>query len=210
MRPTDGPGRSVRGHSAFWEQHARTRRDTDRRAERVAASAARVATPRARTTPIGRQSSATDVTAAAAAAMTTTPAIVAAPFTAGRPDTAGIRARLWCAQRICTTVCVADRGCRSRGGGSDPRTSRRRRSRVPGRPGGRDRAREDLELVATCRDGREALERIRGEPPDVAVLDLSMPRLTAQGVLEELAATGCRAGCSCCRSISAVRPCMPA
>jgi two-component system nitrate/nitrite response regulator NarL len=48
----------------------------------------------------------------------------------------------------------------------------------------------DLELVATCRDGLEALERIRSEPPDVAVLDLSMPRLTAQGVLEELAATG--------------------
>src|SRR5262245_59810787 len=48
----------------------------------------------------------------------------------------------------------------------------------------------DLELVATCRNGQEALERIRSDPPDVAVLDLRMPRLGAQGVLAELAAAG--------------------
>jgi two-component system nitrate/nitrite response regulator NarL len=52
----------------------------------------------------------------------------------------------------------------------------------------------DLELVATCRDGAEALESIRADPPDVAVLDLRMPRLDAAGVLEELAddGSGCR------------------
>jgi len=45
----------------------------------------------------------------------------------------------------------------------------------------------DLELVATCRNGQEALERLRADPPDVAVLDLRMPRLGAQAVLTELA-----------------------
>jgi len=45
----------------------------------------------------------------------------------------------------------------------------------------------DLELVATCRNGQEALERIRSEPPDVAVLDLRMPRLGAEAILMELA-----------------------
>jgi two-component system, NarL family, nitrate/nitrite response regulator NarL len=49
---------------------------------------------------------------------------------------------------------------------------------------------EDLELVATCRNGQEALEHIRENAPDVAVLDLRMPRLGAQGVLTELAAGG--------------------
>jgi two-component system nitrate/nitrite response regulator NarL len=48
-----------------------------------------------------------------------------------------------------------------------------------------ERAR-DLELTATCRNGEEALTRIREDPPDVAVLDLRMPRLTAQAVLAEL------------------------
>jgi two-component system, NarL family, nitrate/nitrite response regulator NarL len=49
---------------------------------------------------------------------------------------------------------------------------------------------DDLELVATCRNGQEALNRIHEDPPDVAVLDLRMPRLTAQGVLAELAQAG--------------------
>lgn len=48
----------------------------------------------------------------------------------------------------------------------------------------------DLELVATCRNGQEALERIREDAPDVAVLDLRMPRLGAQAVLTELAEEG--------------------
>jgi two-component system nitrate/nitrite response regulator NarL len=34
---------------------------------------------------------------------------------------------------------------------------------------------EDLELVGTCRNGADALQRIRDETPDVAVLDLRMP-----------------------------------
>jgi two-component system nitrate/nitrite response regulator NarL len=46
---------------------------------------------------------------------------------------------------------------------------------------------DDLELVATCRDGVDALARILADAPDVAVLDLRMPGLTAQGVLEGLA-----------------------
>jgi two-component system nitrate/nitrite response regulator NarL len=46
---------------------------------------------------------------------------------------------------------------------------------------------DDLELVATCRNGQEALERLRSDPPDVAVLDLRMPRLGAEAILTELA-----------------------
>ena len=48
----------------------------------------------------------------------------------------------------------------------------------------------DLDLVATCSDGVEALSRIRADAPDVAVLDLRMPGVTAKEVLEELAAAG--------------------
>jgi two-component system nitrate/nitrite response regulator NarL len=48
----------------------------------------------------------------------------------------------------------------------------------------------DLDLVATCSDGPQALERLRSAPPDVAVLDLSMPRMGARGILEELAGEG--------------------
>jgi two-component system, NarL family, nitrate/nitrite response regulator NarL len=48
----------------------------------------------------------------------------------------------------------------------------------------------DLELLGTCANGDEALERIRTEAPDVAVLDLRMPRLGAKEVLEELAEEG--------------------
>ena len=46
---------------------------------------------------------------------------------------------------------------------------------------------EDLELAGKCRDGAEALREIRARAPDVAVLDLMMPGLTAQAVLEEIA-----------------------
>ena len=49
---------------------------------------------------------------------------------------------------------------------------------------------DDLELAATCRNGEEALDRIRADPPDVAVLDLRMPRLDAQAILGRLAETG--------------------
>jgi two-component system, NarL family, nitrate/nitrite response regulator NarL len=45
---------------------------------------------------------------------------------------------------------------------------------------------DDLELIATCRNGADALSRIRADPPDVAVLDLRMPRMGAQEILEEL------------------------
>jgi two-component system, NarL family, nitrate/nitrite response regulator NarL len=46
----------------------------------------------------------------------------------------------------------------------------------------------DLELVASCADGEQALAAIRSLEPDVAVLDLRMPVLSAQEVLE---AVGC-------------------
>jgi two-component system, NarL family, nitrate/nitrite response regulator NarL len=48
----------------------------------------------------------------------------------------------------------------------------------------------DLELTATCRNGEEALTQIRDSSPDVAVLDLRMPRLTARAVLAELQEDG--------------------
>ena len=44
----------------------------------------------------------------------------------------------------------------------------------------------DLRVVATARDGREAVERAALHLPDVAVVDLQMPRLDGLGVIEEL------------------------
>ncbi|HXT21040.1 MAG TPA: response regulator transcription factor [Thermoanaerobaculia bacterium] len=52
------------------------------------------------------------------------------------------------------------------------------------------RAEGDLEVVATCVDGREALAAVRRHQPDVLVLDLRMPQLDGLGVLRELAAAG--------------------
>jgi two-component system, NarL family, nitrate/nitrite response regulator NarL len=45
----------------------------------------------------------------------------------------------------------------------------------------------DLALVATCRNGTEALHRIRADKADVAVLDLRMPGLRTPAILAELA-----------------------
>ncbi len=47
--------------------------------------------------------------------------------------------------------------------------------------------RPDLELVGAAGDGREALELIRELRPDVAVVDLEMPRLDGLAVAAELA-----------------------
>jgi DNA-binding NarL/FixJ family response regulator len=51
---------------------------------------------------------------------------------------------------------------------------------------------EDLEVVATCVDGREALAAVRRHHPDILVLDLRMPHLDGLGVLRELASAGDR------------------
>jgi two-component system nitrate/nitrite response regulator NarL len=45
------------------------------------------------------------------------------------------------------------------------------------------KARPDLELVGEACDGREALERIRSDAPDVALLDMRMPEMDGLGVL---------------------------
>jgi two-component system nitrate/nitrite response regulator NarL len=45
---------------------------------------------------------------------------------------------------------------------------------------------DDLELIAKCHDGAEALRHIRADAPDVAVLDLRMPGMATEAVLEEL------------------------
>jgi two-component system nitrate/nitrite response regulator NarL len=49
---------------------------------------------------------------------------------------------------------------------------------------------DDLELVLACDDGARALEGIRSQAPDVAVLDLRLPALDALGVLQQLADDG--------------------
>jgi two-component system, NarL family, nitrate/nitrite response regulator NarL len=49
-----------------------------------------------------------------------------------------------------------------------------------------------FEVVATCRDGAEVLERIDADAPDVAVLDLHMPEPSVQAVLERLSGSGRR------------------
>jgi DNA-binding NarL/FixJ family response regulator len=44
---------------------------------------------------------------------------------------------------------------------------------------------DDLDLVGTCGDGTAALAQIRANAPDVAVLDLRMPGMSAQALLQE-------------------------
>lgn len=51
--------------------------------------------------------------------------------------------------------------------------------------------RPDLELVGSARGGREALDLIASGAPDVALLDLRMPELDGQGVLDGLSLAGC-------------------
>ncbi len=45
---------------------------------------------------------------------------------------------------------------------------------------------EDMEVLATAKDGIEAYEKIVAEKPDVVLLDVIMPRLDGIGVLEKL------------------------
>lgn len=52
--------------------------------------------------------------------------------------------------------------------------------------------RSDLELVAEAADGRAALEKIRELQPDVAVIDVRMPRLDGSDVLVALREEGLR------------------
>lgn len=44
----------------------------------------------------------------------------------------------------------------------------------------------DIDVVATAADGRQAVEQALGHRPDVAVIDLQMPRLDGLGVIAEL------------------------
>ena len=52
------------------------------------------------------------------------------------------------------------------------------------------RARPEFELVAEAGDGREALEAIRADEPDVAVLDVEMPSLRGVDIVEALRRDG--------------------
>ncbi len=48
------------------------------------------------------------------------------------------------------------------------------------------RLEEDVEVVAACGDGEEALEAIRNLAPDAAFLDVRMPGLDGMGVVDAL------------------------
>jgi two-component system nitrate/nitrite response regulator NarL len=52
--------------------------------------------------------------------------------------------------------------------------------------------RPDLELVAECAGGRDAVEQIVGRRPDVALLDMRMRDLDGMAVIEEIARAGVR------------------
>lgn len=45
---------------------------------------------------------------------------------------------------------------------------------------------QDIEIVAVCRDGQEALSAIRGKQPDIAFLDIEMPGLGGFDVVRRL------------------------
>ncbi|MBC9717964.1 response regulator transcription factor [Streptomyces sp. TRM66268-LWL] len=47
----------------------------------------------------------------------------------------------------------------------------------------------DIEVIAEAADGREAVEAVRAHRPDVALLDIRMPRLDGLGAAEEIART---------------------
>jgi len=59
-------------------------------------------------------------------------------------------------------------------------------------PLARERLREllkehtDVDLVAECADGRQALDAVRNQQPDILFLDVEMPELNGFGVLENL------------------------
>ena len=52
----------------------------------------------------------------------------------------------------------------------------------------------DFEVVAQAKDGAEALEAVLSHQPDVAVLDVQMPRMDGIAVVRELAARGQKVG----------------
>jgi two-component system nitrate/nitrite response regulator NarL len=52
------------------------------------------------------------------------------------------------------------------------------------------RAAGDMEVVARCRDGEEALRAVREQTPDVLVLDLAMPRMSGLETLRTMRAEG--------------------
>ena len=54
------------------------------------------------------------------------------------------------------------------------------------------RERPDLELVAECAGGRDAVEQILARRPDVALLDMRMRDLDGMAVIEEIARAGSR------------------
>ena len=45
---------------------------------------------------------------------------------------------------------------------------------------------DDMEVIATAKDGLEAVDKIMTMKPDVALLDVIMPHLDGIGVLEKL------------------------
>ena len=49
---------------------------------------------------------------------------------------------------------------------------------------------EDLEIVCVCRDGQEALDSIVTYIPNVALLDIEMPKLNGLDVLDEVQKQG--------------------
>ena len=49
---------------------------------------------------------------------------------------------------------------------------------------------EDFRVVASCVSGQSAIEAIRREPPDVAVIDLNMPEVNGLAVLAAIVAEG--------------------
>ena len=81
-------------------------------------------------------------------------------------------------------------------GKPDTRDHRRRRAAGAPRPGTAPRDLSDIEIVAQCANGREAVDAVARHAPDLMFLDIQMPGIDGFEVLRGFRRPACRWSCS--------------
>ena len=51
---------------------------------------------------------------------------------------------------------------------------------------------QDIEIVAQCRDGEEAVMAVQDHTPDLMFLDVQMPQMNGFEVIDAVGPSGCR------------------